>query len=280
MIGILSSGLGGLLVVRELERRQPRAGFCYWGDTACGPWGSRSAEFVRARLELGLTFLQEKGANNIVVASGDGSVVLKGGAIAQSGGGPSLRSGQAPQSSGDRHGPALSNLAMIREREGILIDYWDAQIRAAEKVSKTKRVGVIGSRLVIGNFEALGLEKKGFAVFKKAIPALAPLIVEGEEERGEMRRMIRAHLQWFKTKDIDCLALGSIHYTRMMDDIQTKMGKRVLVINPVKALVDAIDSSAVLEEGEQKFYLTDMSQYDVAVARQLMGRSVEFGRIY
>ena len=239
------------MLARVLEEQQPGGEFCYWGDTACGGWGSRSPEFVWGRAEMGMKFLQEKGATTIVMASGDGSAA-------------------------SRAEPPL-----ITPLPESIIDYWDAQVKAMEGISKTKRIGVIGSRLAIGNFGLLNLEQQGYTVYKKTIPALAPLIIEGEERRGEMRRMVRAHLQWFKIKGIDVLLLGSISYARMIDDIQAKVGKRVKVIDPVGALSELFNERRMgLAQGEQKFYLTDMSAYDQELARKWLGRAVEFERGY
>ena len=45
-IGVFDSGLGGLTVVRELQRRLPAESIVYFGDTARVPYGFKSAETV------------------------------------------------------------------------------------------------------------------------------------------------------------------------------------------------------------------------------------------
>lgn len=244
-LGILSSGLGGLLFVRELEKRTAGTSFVYWGDTACGPWGSRSFEWVAGPVQEGVKFLEHKSIDTMVIASGDASVVIRSGAV-------KLRM------------PA--------------VDILESSVRAALAVSKKKRIGIVGSRLVIERAGMLGLEQEGAVVCAKAIPALTPLIMEGEEKRGEMRRLIRAHLQWFKSQNIDALILGSMHYVRVFDDIQAKMGKRITVVNPVQALVKSLLQQGELKKGEQTFHLTDVTPRDADVAREWLGRAVKFER--
>ena len=43
-IGVLDSGLGGLTVVRELERILPGENIVYFGDNANCPYGNRPRE--------------------------------------------------------------------------------------------------------------------------------------------------------------------------------------------------------------------------------------------
>ena len=47
-IGVFDSGMGGLTVMRALMERLPHESFVYLGDTARLPYGSKSAETVRA----------------------------------------------------------------------------------------------------------------------------------------------------------------------------------------------------------------------------------------
>ena len=45
-IGIFDSGVGGLTVVRQIQRMLPREGIVYFGDTARVPYGTKSKETV------------------------------------------------------------------------------------------------------------------------------------------------------------------------------------------------------------------------------------------
>lgn len=246
MLGIFSSGLGGLLFARELEQRVVGVGYVYWGDTACAPWGSRSFDWASVRMQEGVKFLEHKNVDALVVASADASVVIRSGGV-------------------HVRVPA--------------VDMLESSVRAALVVSKKKRVGIIGSRLVIERAGMLGLERQGAVVCAKAIPALTPLIIEGEEKRGEMRRLMRAHLQWFKSQNIDALILGSMHFMRVFDDIKVKMGKQIAVINPVETLVESLMQQGEARKGEHEFYLTDITPRDRDVGREWLGRPVKFERV-
>ncbi|HSE38437.1 MAG TPA: aspartate/glutamate racemase family protein, partial [Blastocatellia bacterium] len=67
-IGIFDSGVGGLTVVRAIERRLPNESLIYLGDTARIPYGVRSATTVeRYSLECA-RFVESKGVKAIVIA--------------------------------------------------------------------------------------------------------------------------------------------------------------------------------------------------------------------
>ena len=57
-VGVFDSGVGGLSVLRELEKAVPEARFVYYADTAHCPYGEKSAEYVLSR----------KGVRVIVIA--------------------------------------------------------------------------------------------------------------------------------------------------------------------------------------------------------------------
>ncbi len=68
VVGVFDSGVGGLSVLRELERAVPGARFVYYADTAHCPYGEKSAEYVLGRSREITGILLEHGAEVIVIA--------------------------------------------------------------------------------------------------------------------------------------------------------------------------------------------------------------------
>lgn len=68
VVGVFDSGVGGLSVLRELERAVPEARFVYYADTAHCPYGEKSAEYVLGRSREITEILLEHGADVIVIA--------------------------------------------------------------------------------------------------------------------------------------------------------------------------------------------------------------------
>src|SRR5271167_1858300 len=67
-IGVFDSGVGGLTVLRALIERIPGADYLYFGDTARLPYGSKSAATVAHYAVGAVHYLQDQGAELLVIA--------------------------------------------------------------------------------------------------------------------------------------------------------------------------------------------------------------------
>ena len=68
MIGVFDSGLGGLSVLSAIARAKPGAALLYLADTAHIPYGSKSDDFIRARVLAIGRHLVDRGCSTVVVA--------------------------------------------------------------------------------------------------------------------------------------------------------------------------------------------------------------------
>lgn len=68
MIGVYDSGLGGLSVWRHVRSALPHESITYLGDGLNCPYGSKSAEQIRALAEKAVGELIDRGASLVVVA--------------------------------------------------------------------------------------------------------------------------------------------------------------------------------------------------------------------
>ena len=68
MIAVFDSGLGGLSVLRVLEREMPRERFLYFGDSANAPYGSRPTAQVRELTLSHVDELMRLGLKAVVIA--------------------------------------------------------------------------------------------------------------------------------------------------------------------------------------------------------------------
>src|SRR5580704_19134738 len=67
-IGVFDSGFGGLTVLKALLELIPEADYLYFGDTARLPYGSKSAETVAKYAVEAAHFLEQRGAQLLVIA--------------------------------------------------------------------------------------------------------------------------------------------------------------------------------------------------------------------
>ncbi len=67
-IGVFDSGLGGISVLKELLLSLPGERYCFFGDRANAPYGSRDPEEVVALTQNALTYFQSLGCKAMVIA--------------------------------------------------------------------------------------------------------------------------------------------------------------------------------------------------------------------
>src|SRR5215813_13519836 len=67
-IGVFDSGFGGLTVLKALLELIPVANYIYFGDTARLPYGSKSVETVARYAVEAAQFLENQGAERLVIA--------------------------------------------------------------------------------------------------------------------------------------------------------------------------------------------------------------------
>ncbi|MFH1077902.1 MAG: glutamate racemase [Patescibacteria group bacterium] len=251
MIGIFDSGIGGLTVVRELERQAPGVPFIYLGDTARTPYGNKSAEtVVRYALE-DAAFLVEQGATIIVIACNSASAVAT----------DALRAAY----------PAIPIFEVI--------------VPAAEDaLAATKgRIGVIGTRATIasGAYER-HLAAKKVEVTAVACPLFVPLVEEGWLEDAETKRIARRYLSPLRNTQVDTLILGCTHYPLLAPVIQRYMGNRVTLVDSgasvVRRVLSSLDATHHTSHATRRFFLTDTSARSEEIAARWLGHPVTFER--
>ena len=67
-IGVFDSGFGGLTVLKALLELIPDSDYFYFGDTARLPYGSKSAETVAKYAVDATQYLEQQGAQLLVIA--------------------------------------------------------------------------------------------------------------------------------------------------------------------------------------------------------------------
>ncbi len=254
-IGVFDSGIGGLTVVREIIRRLPDEGIIYLGDTARVPYGTKSSRTVIAYSNSNAEFLIEKGIKMLVVACNTASA-------------------------------AVSLPSLCRNFEIPVVGVIEPGAKKAASVTKTKKVGVIGTPSTISSSaykKALERISPDVTVHSKACPLFVPLADEGLTE-GEISELIAEHyLLPFKSSGIDVLVLGCTHYPLLKQTIQKAVGEDITLIDSAEETAKEIEwvlteNNLLNEEKQQalrEYYLTDVSDTFVSVAGRFLGERIE-----
>ena len=150
-IGVFDSGFGGLTVLKELIAMAPEADYIYFGDTARLPYGSKSAETV-ARYAIGAAqYLEQHGAQMLVIACNTATALA---------------------------------LDRIKQASSVpVVGVVEPGTARAAAVSQVGRVVVIGTEATVSSHAyAKALQAQGIEATEKACPLLVPLVEEGDRK--------------------------------------------------------------------------------------------------
>src|SRR4030043_1279747 len=67
-IGVFDSGLGGLIILKEIIKKLPQYDYIYLGDNARTPFGNRSQEIIYKFTEQAVDFLFKQDCELIIIA--------------------------------------------------------------------------------------------------------------------------------------------------------------------------------------------------------------------
>lgn len=256
-IGVFDSGIGGLTVVRALRDALPGEDILYLGDTARVPYGSRGPDTVVRYARQCARFLTARRLKLLVVACNTVSAV------------------------------ALDLLRV--EFDLPVVGVIEPSARAAVEVSRTGRIGVIGTEATIrsGAYErALGTASTRCEVLGRPAPLLVPLVEEGWLEGDVPRLAVERYLTPLCERGIDALVLGCTHYPVLRPLIEEVLA--TLSSHPV-ATISSADAAArevvavlrtreLLREahrGTARFFVTDRPEQFVRVGTRVFGVEVE-----
>lgn len=237
-IGVFDSGLGGLTVVREIEKLLPHESIVYFGDIARLPYGSKSKETITEFSHQIMRFLQQQNVKAVIVACGTAS------------------------------SNALEELQKSYDLP--IMGVVEPGARAAARATRSGRIGITGTEATIrsGAFERLlKKENSQIQVFNQACPLFVPLVEEGWFEDDVTRQVVRRYLASLKENRVDTVVLGCTHYPLLKKLVQQEMGEEVTLINPSRAVVE--EMKAYLEEyglengasqGAYEFYGSDSTE--------------------
>src|SRR6202162_3157474 len=208
-IVLFDSGVGGLTVLRALLDHVPNANYLYFGDTARLPYGSKSAATVAHYAVGAVRFLQEQGAELLVIACNTATAL------------------------------ALDEIKAAANVEVIGVVEPGADAAATE--SSNKKVVVIGTEATISSHAyRRALEVRNVEVREKACPLFVPLVEEGWVDHPVTEQVAGIYLsEAFSgdARDADVLVVGCTHYALMKPLLQRVAPKHV-------AIVDSAESTA------------------------------------
>ncbi|MBE2227495.1 MAG: glutamate racemase [Ignavibacteria bacterium] len=256
-IGVFDSGVGGLTVVKELNRLLPNERIIYFGDTGRVPYGNKSKEtIVHYSLQVAY-FLMKKKIKMLVVACNTASSVSL----------PTLK----------RH----FHIPVI----GVI----DPGARAAIENTKSNKVGVIGTLGTVRSNaykKALRKIKSSVNVFQEPCPLFVHLAEDGWN-RNKIAQMISdEYLKPMKARKVDTLILGCTHYPLLKDVIQTSVGNKVELIDSGRETAkevqrilekkDLLNHHKMNDKNHSVFYVSDFPHKFKEVSQRFLSKELKY----
>jgi glutamate racemase len=253
-IGVFDSGIGGLTVVAKLTKYLPQESIIYLGDTARLPYGNKSKETVLKFTKQAIEFFLAKQVKMIIIACNTSSSLAL----------PLLE----------------SNLELP------IMGVINPGVEEAIKVTRTRKIGVIGTRATISSNayqNLLKLKDSEIKVYAVSCPLFVPLVEEGWGEDEVAYRVASRYLKELKEKNIDTLILGCTHYPLLKDIIKRVIGEHVALIDSAKAvaykaksvMVNLGITNSIKHSPLYEFYVTDEPQQFKKIAKLFLDIEVE-----
>ena len=243
-IGVFDSGLGGLTVVKQLTSILPHEDIVYLGDTARAPYGTRSKEVVTKFSFEDVRFLLSKKVKCIVIACNTSS--------------------------------ALAGNELKKRLKIPVFDVITPALNYAKSISKSGRIGAIGTRGTIGS----GAYKVPFA---SACPLFVSFIEEGKINGKALELIAEDYLSDFEKEKVDTLIMGCTHYPIIKDIIQKEVGKYVELVDPGRAVAEQIRYSLMKDKtlnsqrkiGKRSYFVTDLTDRFAKTAEIFLGEKID-----
>lgn len=217
-VAIIDSGVGGLTVAKEIMRQLPREQILYFGDNDRCPYGSRPAEEIRTFSMQMIHYLYQYPVKALVIACNTAAAVV---------------------------------LDEVREFASIpVLGVIEPGARAAISVSRTGRIGVIGTETTIrtASYErALRRINPNLYVSQLACPQFVPLVENRLQHTAKARQIVEETLAPLRYEELDTLILGCTHYPLLAPLIQEVLGDEITLISSAEETARELSTLFALE---------------------------------
>jgi glutamate racemase len=212
-IGIFDSGVGGLTILSSIVKEMSDSvEYHYVADSLHAPYGSKSIEALLERSRRITEFLISKGSDLIVVACNTATTQV---------------------------------ISSLRAEFNIPFVGIEPAVKPAAQLSVSKRIGVIATAntLKSGLFkQTLETYASDCETFTRIGEGLVEAIETGELASVELNELVRDHVAYFNSNEIDVLVLGCTHYSFVSLLFKKYLDQRTSLVTPNEAVARRVQS--------------------------------------
>jgi glutamate racemase len=210
-VGIFDSGVGGLSVLKEINKILPHEDLIYLGDMARFPYGPKSLAEVKGFVDEIVDYLYYQNVKLIVIACNTATA---------------------------------AGLESVRDKYNVpIIGVISPGAQAACRRSRGGMIGVISTIATAqsGMYErAIKDLNQNFQVFTQACPKLVELIEDGVLNGEILNSQLMEYLEPLMVKGIDTLILGCTHYPLIEKEIRKIINDDITVISSARETARAV----------------------------------------
>jgi glutamate racemase len=260
-IAVLDSGLGGLTVVKALQRALPHEDILYFGDTARVPYGTKAGPTITAFVRQIIQYLRAHEPKHVVIACNTATALAM---------------------------PTLRREMMDLPISGVVEPGAKAAVSAAGKRNQPV-IGIIATEATIRSraYErAIARRRLHARLLFRATPLLVPIIEEGRAPGDPLVTLaVEQYLRPMVQAGLEVLLLGCTHYPMLKGLIAKTVGPEVSVIDSAEACAEDVHrrlmSAGLLrpakedaQPGRLHCFVTDESPRFAVQASRFLGMTV------
>ena len=266
-IGIFDSGYGGLTILSEIQALLPEYDYCYLGDNARAPYGSRSFEVIYEFTRQAVAALFEKGCNLVILACNTASAkALR-----------TIQQKDIPLWSSEKR-----VLGVIRPT-----------VEVVGRITKSRHVGILATEGTIQSCSYdMEIEKlfPDIIVTGEACPMWVPMIESHLHKNDGADYFIGQNVSTILSKDplIDSLILGCTHYPIIIDQIKRFLPPGIEVISQGGYVASSLKNylkrhpdmnNSCSKNSVTEYYTTESPSRFMQMAETFLGEKIKASHI-
>lgn len=245
-IGIYDSGLGGLSVVKELQRQLPHESFVYVADTAHVPYGGRPAAEIKSFSDQILAFLIAHRVKAVLCACNSSSVLIL----------PEYK--------------VFQNTAV-----------WGLAQAGSLTAQGYQRVAVLATEATVktGLYKhMMRLQNPELDILSLACPEFVPLVEKGQWHGPEVEAILGQRLRPLHRWQPEAVVLGCSHYPFLAQSLKQVLPTGVELLDPaaqiVRQLKQGLSDKRLLNSHRQepRWYTTGAPEAFRSLAEAYLGQ--------
>ena len=219
-IGVFDSGIGGLFLLKALNKKLAGLDFVYLADAENFPYGRLSLLELRSIVKANIQLLAQHKVDHVIIACNTASAVLE------------------------------EQAAYPVPAAGII----EFALKQAKKLSRNLRVGLLATSATVKWKIYPQLAKKlglSLNIYQQACPLLAPMI-EQKQTDEKISLVLKKYLKPLMAQKVDTVIIGCTHYLYVKEKIKQITKGSVCLAGPEDLLIQYVQNIVLAEKTQAK----------------------------